>query len=391
MSVRRRTFAAATAALLVAALSTACGSDGAGSGGSASGSPLHVGIVVAQTGYLGGVDPHYLKGVQLAADKLNAAGGADGHKIELHVYDNASTATTGVTMVNQALNQAKSTVLITGALSAQASAVAPILAGRKTPNLTLAQLPSDPSWTFSTTDSYKLVADTALTYLAALKVKSIAVLVSQTPYGQLASEYVKQQAPGKNINIVLSDSVAATATDLTAQMSKVKSAGPDAVLDFLTGGIHVVEAKGAAAVGLTVPIVMGEDDVKTFKSVAGDYSNATFIAPPPQLYPDIPNKAQSDLTGPFVTAYKADHPDLTGISFAAQGYDAMMNLAAVVKSSKATGGDTLRTALESFKADGVSGPRKYSPSDHFGQSLEDSQLAVAKISGDAVARVYPAP
>lgn len=385
MGVRKIVIASAAVAL--ATTVTACSSSGGSSGGSA----LNVGVVVAQTGYLGGVDPFYLSGVQMAADKLNKSGGASGHKVSLHVYDNASTATTGLTMVNQTINRDRSSVLITGALSAQAGAIAPVLKSRKVPNLTLAQLPSDPSWTVSTTDSYKLVADTALEYLTgSLKVTSIAVLVSQTPYGQLSSDYVKDAAPKKGLKIVLSDSVAATATDMTAEMSKVKAAKPDAVLDFLTGGIHVVEAKGGAAAGLSVPVVMGEDDVATFKSVASDYPNSSFIAPPPQLYPDIPDATQAKLTGPFVTTYKAKHPDLTGISFAAQGYDAMMSLAAAVKAAKSTDGPAILKALETLNVVGVSGPRHYTADDHFGQALDTAQLAVAKIADGVVKRVYPA-
>ena len=45
--------------------------------------PIEVGSVAALTGYLAGYDAHFISGLKLAVSKVNAAGGADGHPINL--------------------------------------------------------------------------------------------------------------------------------------------------------------------------------------------------------------------------------------------------------------------------------------------------------------------
>ena len=80
--------------------------------------PIEVGMAVALTGYLASFDGQLVEGVKLASKRLNAAGGVDGHQLNFHILDNASNATTSVTITNQLLNQYNVSVLINGASSA---------------------------------------------------------------------------------------------------------------------------------------------------------------------------------------------------------------------------------------------------------------------------------
>ena len=94
----------ATAGLLLAASGAAFAKD-----------PIEIGMAVALTGYLASFDGQLVEGVKLASKRLNAAGGVDGHPLNFHFLDNASNATTGVTVTNQLLNQYSVSVLINGA------------------------------------------------------------------------------------------------------------------------------------------------------------------------------------------------------------------------------------------------------------------------------------
>ena len=49
--------------------------------------------------------------------------------------------------------------------------------------------------------------------------------------------------------------VEVTATDFTPQMAAFKDANPDAILDFMTGPAHILEAKAASTVGLKAALV----------------------------------------------------------------------------------------------------------------------------------------
>src|SRR4051794_18982051 len=67
--------------------------------------PIEVGSIAALTGYLATYDGNFLNGLKLGVKTVNEAGGAGGHQLNLHILDGASNATTGVTGVNQLLNQ----------------------------------------------------------------------------------------------------------------------------------------------------------------------------------------------------------------------------------------------------------------------------------------------
>ena len=84
--------------------------------------PLEIGMAAALTGYLANFDGQFIDGAKLAAKRANASGGVDGHRLDLHVLDDASNATTGVTVTNQLLNQFGVSVMLNGLSSAQNTA-----------------------------------------------------------------------------------------------------------------------------------------------------------------------------------------------------------------------------------------------------------------------------
>jgi len=91
------------------------------------GPPIEIGVAAGITGYLAAVDGPTAEGIQLAANALNASGGVDRHQLNVHVVDMASVAATGVTTVNQLLNQYNVNVIMTGSSSAGTAAETPIV------------------------------------------------------------------------------------------------------------------------------------------------------------------------------------------------------------------------------------------------------------------------
>src|SRR2546423_4696117 len=147
-------------------------------------SPIEVGMAVALTGYLASVDRQFVDGVKLAAKQINDAGGVDGRQLNLRILDNASNATTGVTVTNQLLKQYGVQVMLNGALSAQTVGILPIVGRAEVPIITTSQLPADPGWAFLVGAAYQATLETQLLFVKdQLKVKRVAFLHGQTPYG----------------------------------------------------------------------------------------------------------------------------------------------------------------------------------------------------------------
>src|SRR5947207_955113 len=154
-------------------------------------SAIDIGMPMALTGYLAAFDGHATDGAKLGAKLLNDRGGIGGHPIELHILDNTSNATTGVTVVNQLINRYSVAAIASGALSAQTVAIEPIVTKNKVPVITMSVLPADMEWTFSMALPPAKLLDLQLGFAEKqLKAKRIAFLYSQTPYGQVAAKIV---------------------------------------------------------------------------------------------------------------------------------------------------------------------------------------------------------
>jgi branched-chain amino acid transport system substrate-binding protein len=395
---KRRHRPAIAAAVVALAAAAGCGSEEPSTGGQSASKggadvpALSIGMAIGQTGYLAAVDTPFGAGVELAVDELNKGGGLLGQKIKVTKVDMASNAAQATTLTNKLINQDKVGVLVVGYTSAATAAIAPIASGRKVPIVAASVPPEDPTWVISTLQPNTKTNGVAVEYLAKQGTKKIAVLFSQTPYGQLAAKAMKEVATKGGLEVVSSLGVDTGATDLSPQLSKAKAAGAEAVVDVLTGPVHIVEAKSAATLGLKLPLVMGTDDLNTFKKATEAYPNTAFTAIGVQQYPNNSDQGIKAADEKFLEVFKAKHGDsIPNVADAARGYDAMNILAEAVKASKATTGEELRAALEQVKYTGTSSQYAYSAEDHSGQQTTPNPLAIMQFKGGAEPEIVYQP
>lgn len=350
-------------------------------------SPIEVGMAVSLTGYLSTADTNFVEGVKLGVLTVNAKGGIDGHPIQLHIVDNASNVSTGVTATNQLLN-AGVTVMINGLSSGQNAAIEPILARNKVPQIDYSSPPA--TWGYMVNVLPGKHTEMLLRFAGErLHAKNIALLYSQTPYGQLGAKQIVAQAQAMGLKILVQSGVEPSLTDLTPLMASVKDAKPDAVIDLLTGATHIVEAKAATTVGLKVPLLMVADDVTTLRKVAAEYPDIYFSVLPPQAYPSVPNPRIKSKIAAFLAADKAANLDPTGVYGAASGWDAVSLLLEAVKAAGgATSGDALNVGFQKVSMDGCNSTFRFTPTDHTGQATVPNPIQIANLSGSTVHVVF---
>jgi branched-chain amino acid transport system substrate-binding protein len=397
MSAARPLTAVLVAAALVAVIA-GCGSGGSGSSGgsdssagsSGSGEEVKIGVVAGLTGYLSASsDVPFVEGVEQAAKTIDEEGGAAGHQINLSVVDDASNAGTGVTAANKLVAQEGVGVLMGGSLSAQCSGVSPVAVAHQIPMTCIAPPPeTGDEYTFQVAAGlFPMVADEAGFAAGKLHAKRIAFLYSQTPYGQAAASVLEALAPKFGLEVISSQGVDPNSSDLSPLMAQVKGEGPEAVLDFLTGPVHIVEAKGAATAQLGVPLVQATDVTSVFKQSAAAYEDLYFVALPPQAYPSIPN---ADLKAANAKFSKAFSGNVDAIAQAAYGWDAVHIIAAAVEKSGAVTGPELREALEQLTYQGTLSLFEYSAEDHSGEEKVPNPNSIGQISGGKVKIVFDA-
>lgn len=362
------------------------------SGGGGSKAPFKIGMAVGETGYMSGNDIPFSEGAKLAAVALNKKGGIDGHKVEVTVVNMDSNASTGVTAVNELLTKDGVDAVIVGSVSAATAAESSEITAHKVPMIAASVLPSNDQWIFSTLQPVTLSDNAEMGFVKSkLHDKTIGVIYSETPYGQESAALMKKIAQQYGIHVLVSEGVSTDATDITPELQKVQASGAQAVVDVLTGPIHVVEAKDAASMGLKVPIVMAQDARQTFKEATQAYPNTYWVALAAQVYPHEANTGIRQAVAKFRPYYLKKYGHQPGFANAARGWDSVHILAQAVKQSGALTGTKLRYALEHVSYTGTGSIYDYTPSDHTGQASSPNPMAVAQYKNGSLTVVYTPP
>lgn len=370
---------------------TACGSSASGSNSSAN-SPITIGVSAAETGYLSASsDIPFLHGLRYAVQSINSAGGVKGHPLKLAaVLDEQSVASTGVSNVNQLINQDHVDVVMAGSDSTACASVQSAITAAKVPMTCISPPPAGSPYQFQVAASVPGMVLDMMGYIKSRHIKSVALVGVTTVYGEIIAKIIKAFAAKSGIKVVFTTTVPPTSTDLTATMQKVKAAHPGAVVDSITGPEHVVEAKGAAAAGLNVPLIQITDTTDVFQQGAQAYPDLYFVTLPPQAYPSIPNAALKAAVAKFVTFYQGKKASMAQVAAAAYGWDAVHILAAAMAKSGAYTGAKLQAALEALTYQGTNSLYKYSSSDHSGEQSVPDPDSIGHFDGSKLEIVYNA-
>jgi branched-chain amino acid transport system substrate-binding protein len=96
-------------------------------------SPIKIGFFGPITERFAGLGIDAKKGAELAVKQANAAGGINGRKIELVVYDDRGNRTEAVAVARKLIEQDKVVAIVSGSLSLTSIAAAPIISEAKVP------------------------------------------------------------------------------------------------------------------------------------------------------------------------------------------------------------------------------------------------------------------
>src|SRR3979411_210529 len=154
--------------------------------------PIKIGCLAAMTGPSSAPTIGFNRGVNFAADAINAAGGVKGRKLEIVMRDTQGDPTKAVNATQELISQAKVHGIWGPLNSGEALATTPIMARAKIPNIHPCVVESliDPVKfpnAFRMAPSNSQWDDAVRNYcLKVLKVKKVAVIGDTTGYGVTA-------------------------------------------------------------------------------------------------------------------------------------------------------------------------------------------------------------
>lgn len=334
--------------------------------------PYKIGGVFSITGpssFLG--DPEE-KSLKLAVEEINAQGGIDGHLLEAVIYDTEGDPGKTVLAVNKLISRDNVLAVIGPSLTATTLAVLPIVEKEKVPLISCAagNKITDPvkPWVFKTAQNDVLAVAAIYDHMKKKGIKKVGILTVENAFGESGKEQLVAQAPKLGMELVQQESFGTRETDMTAQLTRLRTAQPDALICWGTNPGPAVVAKNVQQMNLKMPLFQSHGVASPrFMELAGAAAEGILlptgkILVASQLQSADPQKAVlARYIESFEKAYK-----MPVSGFGGYAYDAMHLLAKALKGTEGNK-EKIRDALEKITGYvGVTGTFNFSPQDHNG-------------------------
>lgn len=339
---------------------------------------IKVGVIASLTGPASNVGTNMWQSAQVAAEKINAAGGVtlkDGttKQVKLIVGDDESTQAGGQKAATKLITDDKVDILVGGYSSAVTSAYEQTIAEYKVPYIvTGASSPIithrtdiDTSYVFHhcpTTDTYGEYTTTFIDEVVRAAVNKklgaasdrpfrLAVLYQDTAFGKGVQTAVGNTITKKNLNIVLvsQQSFKMGESDFRTQLTAIKAVKPDAVYIAAfpnEGAPAIVQARRDIGLNTIFLNVENNDNAQFYKDVGqyGEYAVIESRFSPYTAPAGAVATAQDEFKQAYFKKFGA-YPDMMGAST----YEGVFIAAEAIKSAGSTDKTAVRQALTTMR------------------------------------------
>ncbi|MDO8491988.1 MAG: ABC transporter substrate-binding protein [Dehalococcoidia bacterium] len=336
-----------------------------------------VGAIFAVTGNNSPLGTPEKQTAELLEQQINAAGGINGHPLKLVIYDTESDETKAVTLTKKLIEQDKVSAIIGPSSTGESLAIVPIVTEAKIPlisaaaSIAIVDPAKDRFWVFKTPQSDVMAVKEIYAYLKAQGKSKIALITDSAGFGATGLVQLKGQAPNYGMTIVADEKFGSRDTDMTAQLTKIKGSGAEAIITWGTNPGPAVVAKNVRDLRIDIPLFNSHGIANPqFISLAGDAANGVIFPAGKLLVAD--QLPASDPQKNVLVKYKADFEAKYGAgtysTFGGHAYDALM---IVVNAMKKAGTDKAKIREEIEKTKGFAGTGgvfNMSQTDHNGLS-----------------------
>lgn len=359
----KKQLSALLAAVLCAGALAGCGANSNSANAATSGAQDTVTLAVVSpvTGDSAEYGIHFNVGAQMAADKINEAGGINGKQVVLKSFDSKNDAKEAAE-VARLICQDKTILATIGDFSSTCCmATAPIYEENKTvqisPSAGLIDFPHVGPYNFATTGVQENDGGFLMNRVINEKMgaKSVAIVYTNNDYGLNMLSYMTQEAEADGVVITDTEAVASGEKDFTAIVSKMRQTEPEAVA--IVGSYNEVAncVKQIRQVGWDVPVaISGSALTDQLVELLGDdvndiYSNIAFVA--------SDNTPETKEFNEEFTKRANMPPSFHSIST----YDTVMLVCdAAIQCGDNLNRETLKDAVQNYKGfDGLMGPFEF--------------------------------
>lgn len=339
--------------------------------------PIRIGSFLAVTGpasFLG--DPEQ-KTLELYVEKLNAAGGVLGRKLELVVYDSAGDAEKARTFAKRLIEQDQVDVIVGGSTTGETMAVVPLVEQAGMPFISLAGavviVEPVKKWVFKTPHTDRMACEKIFGDMQARGIKKVGLISGSGGFDKSMRAQCLKVTSKYGIEVIADETYGGGDTDMSAQLTKIKAApGLQAVLNAGFGQGPAIVTKNYRQLGISVPLYQSHGVAsKQYIKLSGAAANGVRLPAAALLVAEtLPD---SDPQKAVVVEYKKAYEGKFGSevsTFGGHAYDGLMLAVEAIKKAGSTDKAKLRDALESTRGwMGTAGVFNLTPQDHMGLDL----------------------
>jgi branched-chain amino acid transport system substrate-binding protein len=339
--------------------------------------PIRIGAFLAVTGpaaFLG--DPEQ-KTLELYVEKINAAGGVLGRKLELHAYDSAGDAEKARGFVKRLIEQDKVDVLVGGSTTGETMAVVPLAESAGVPFISLAGavviIEPVKKWVFKTPHTDRMACEKIFADMRGRGATRVALISGAGGFDRSMRAECLKVAGKHGVEIVADETYGAGDSDMTAQLAKIKATpGVQAVLNAGFGQGPAIVTKNYRQLAIGAPLYQSHGVAsKQFVKLAGDAAEGVRLPAAALLVADT--LPAGDPQKKVVTGYKQDYEGRFKqevSTFGGHAYDGLMIVLDAMRRAGSTDKAKVRDAIESTRGYvGTGGVVNMSAQDHMGLDL----------------------
>jgi branched-chain amino acid transport system substrate-binding protein len=306
-------------------------------------------------------------------EEVNKAGGVlSGRPLEISYEDSAGNKEQAINGARQLIGAKKVPLILGPTLSNEMFAAGPVANSRKIPivgtSTTANGITAIGPYVFRTSlPEADVVPVTLRTAKEKLGVKKVAVMYgNDDAFTKSAYDVMKAALEKLGIEVLTTETFGSKDTDFSAQMTKIKSLNPDAIVvsALVEAGSGILLAKKALGFPANVRVIGGNGlNSPKVGEIAGDAADGTLVGSPWFIGKKDP--ANEAFIAAFRSKYGAD-PD----QFAAQAYDTLKLVAKAIAAAGEADPEKIKDALAKASHEGVMGKLSFnterSPADTSG-------------------------
>ncbi len=334
--------------------------------------PYKIGAILSLTGATAQMGGPQRDAMQYNVDKVNKAGGINGHPIQLIVEDDEGSPDKAQTLAKKLIDKDQVSAILGSSSSIVIQAEVVVAEEKKVPVLMMSpteRLSDGKKYIFRVPAGTILEAQASCKLVVNdLKAQTVGIINDTTEYGtSIAAAFEKAVAQYPGLKIVAKESYDPTSIDMTPQVLRIESKKPDVIYIGGSGVAPAQVIKNLKQTGYTGKIV-GASGVGTESTVknAGDAAEGVYLVG--RLNYGNPGSSEKELFD-FVKQKTGGLPSIFHVS----GWDSVL---LIVNAMKTAGNDRekIRDALENTK--GLQGIDTFNmtPTDHNGLTIEAMKM-----------------